>query len=161
MKKGFLIGIVIAGGIALIGGGVYGLIMLIMANNKPFAQEKHFEPKLNDTVTSMCIFEASTEDQNFYERKGVVVNTYPMDKNWNHADKIELSGKYTEDGYPVYKYSWNGRYQGAEVKYYCAIRTYDNYADILWINQLSSRIVEKQKVQLYDKDGNEVDSDNL
>lgn len=156
MKKGLIIGLSVISSIAII----VGVILAIVLSQEPFAKTDGVSVNINSPVASLCRVEASTEALEFFSRTGTMVVAYPSDKEWNLDEKIELSGKYTADGYPVYIQSWNGDYDGTPTRYECYIRTSKDDASILWLKHMSSKVVVKEDVSLYDEDGNELDSDN-
>lgn len=156
MKKGFIIGFAISGGIV----AIIGVILAIVLSQKPFAKTDGVSVNVNSQVASLCRIEASTDALEFFSRTGTMVLAYPTDKDWNLDEKVELSGEYTADGYPVYIQSWNGDYNGTPTRYECYIRTNKDEASILWLKHMSSKVVVKEDASLYDKDGNKIDSDN-
>lgn len=156
MKKGLIIGFAVSGSVAII----VGAILAIILSQDPFVKTDGVSVNINSPVASSCRIEASTDALEFFGRTGTMVVAYPPDKDWNLDEKIELSGKYTADGYPVYIQSWNGDYNGTPTRYECYIRTSKDEASILWLKHMSSKVVVKEDVSLYDEDGNELDSDN-
>lgn len=156
MKKGLIIGFAVSGSVAII----VGAILAIVLSQDPFVKTDGVSVNINSPVASLCRIEASTDALEFFGRTGTILMAYPSDKDWNLDEKIELSGKYTADGYPVYIQSWNGDNDGTPTRYECYIRTSKDDASILWLKHMSSKVVVKEDVSLYDEDGNELDSDN-
>ena len=161
MKKGLIIGVLIGLGVTLIAGGITAVSIFVIGKNNKFVKTDGFEPTTTGIVAKLCSLEAAQEAEDFYKKEKIMVNADPIDPDWDHDYKIEATDRYTEDGYPVYIYSWNGRYNKTKVRYKCALRTNKNEAKIMWIKQLSTKVVVKEDPQLYDKDGNKVYSDNL
>ena len=140
-------------GVVLLAAIIVLIIVLISKNT--FVKTDGVKVTRDSEVASDCRIQASIDAVNFWTRTQTLVDPMPTKEGWDLNEKVVMNDTYNSAGYPTYTYTWDGDYDGSPVRYECLIETNKDSAKIIWLKQLSTKIVDNT-IDLYNSKGERI-----
>ena len=133
------------------------ILVIVLIQKNTFVKTDGIKVTIKSAIASDCRQAALVDSLDFWTRQDVIIDPTPPDEEWM-KESVKENEIYTKNGYPTFSYTWYGKYENTPVKYECLIETGKEYTGIVYLKSLSTKIIDKG-VDLYDKNGNRIESD--
>lgn len=147
--------IIILIGIAVLLAAAISILVIVLINKNTFTKDDGVKVTMDSSVILDCKTQATEDAIDFWKRTQLIVIPFPTSEDWDLNEKLVRNDSYNSNGYPTYTYSWNGKYNDASIEYECFIETHKDSANIIWLKQLTSKIVDNP-ITLYNSNGERI-----